>query len=252
MTSSRAPLPLHSRRATPTRSTKRGDDLLETVERTLKAMRHSPPQACMSKPGCRHAWRTSSSTTRGRRRHRRRDPVIGSISPTGCSYSPPLPHLKDAPFSPRYLGPVRGSVDFRRRQGAGLLLHHPFESFSAVEFFLQAGLYRPARRGDQDHLYRIGANSPIIDMLINAAEGGQAGGGAHRAESQVRRTQQHRVGRPARRRGRSRRLRRGEPETHCKLCLVVRKEADRIHRYVHIGTGNYNRTTRTSTRTSAC
>jgi len=32
-------------------------------------------------------------------------------------------------------------------------------------------------------------------------------------------------------------------KTHCKLCLVVRKEGERIQRYVHIGTGNYNRTT---------
>src|SRR5262249_1542460 len=32
-------------------------------------------------------------------------------------------------------------------------------------------------------------------------------------------------------------------KTHCKLCLVVRKEGDRIQRYVHLGTGNYNRTT---------
>src|SRR5262249_25593874 len=32
-------------------------------------------------------------------------------------------------------------------------------------------------------------------------------------------------------------------KTHCKLCLVVRKEGDRVQRYVHVGTGNYNRTT---------
>ena len=32
-------------------------------------------------------------------------------------------------------------------------------------------------------------------------------------------------------------------KTHCKLCLVVRKEADGIRRYAHIGTGNYNRAT---------
>ena len=32
-------------------------------------------------------------------------------------------------------------------------------------------------------------------------------------------------------------------KTHCKLCLVVRKEADGMRRYVHIGTGNYNRAT---------
>jgi polyphosphate kinase len=32
-------------------------------------------------------------------------------------------------------------------------------------------------------------------------------------------------------------------KTHCKLCMVVRKESDGIRRYVHIGTGNYNRAT---------
>ena len=29
-------------------------------------------------------------------------------------------------------------------------------------------------------------------------------------------------------------------KTHAKMCLVVRREADGIHRYVHLGTGNYN------------
>jgi polyphosphate kinase len=32
-------------------------------------------------------------------------------------------------------------------------------------------------------------------------------------------------------------------KTHCKLCLIVRKEGDRFKRYVHIGTGHYNRIT---------
>ena len=33
-------------------------------------------------------------------------------------------------------------------------------------------------------------------------------------------------------------------KTHCKLCLIVRKETDGIRRYAHIGTGNYNAPTR--------
>jgi polyphosphate kinase len=32
-------------------------------------------------------------------------------------------------------------------------------------------------------------------------------------------------------------------KTHCKLCLVVRREDSEIRRYVHLGTGNYNEVT---------
>ena len=32
-------------------------------------------------------------------------------------------------------------------------------------------------------------------------------------------------------------------KVHCKLCLVVRKEAGGIRRYAHLATGNYNRVT---------
>ena len=32
-------------------------------------------------------------------------------------------------------------------------------------------------------------------------------------------------------------------KTHCKICLVVRREGDELRRYVHLSTGNYNATT---------
>ena len=40
-------------------------------------------------------------------------------------------------------------------------------------------------------------------------------------------------------------------KTHSKTLLIVRREGDRIRRYIHLGTGNYNSVTTGSTRISA-
>ena len=92
-------------------------------------------------------------------------------------------------------------------------------------------------------LYRIGANSPIIDMLINAAEAGKQV--AVLIELKARFDERNNIQWATRLEDAGVHVVYGVEnlKTHCKLCLVVRKEADRIHRYVHIGTGNYNRTT---------
>jgi polyphosphate kinase len=63
------------------------------------------------------------------------------------------------------------------------------------------------------------------------------------AEGALRRAEQHRMGDATGRSGRARRPRRAGPETHCKICLVVRQEEEGIRRYVHVATGNYNRAT---------
>ncbi len=124
------------------------------------------------------------------------------------------------------------------------LIHHPFDSFTSVETFLRAAVDDPHVVAIKMTLYRIGANSPLVDLLIEAAERRQAGRGAGRAEGALRRAQQHRLGE------------RGwksagihvvyglmNLKVHCKLCLVVRQETDGIRRYAHIATGNYNRIT---------
>ena len=133
---------------------------------------------------------------------------------------------------------------FDQIKDGDLLLHHPFDSFSAVETFLDAAVDDPQVVAIKMTLYRIGSNSPLVDRLIDAAERGQTGRRAGRAEGALRRAEQHRVGDAA---GRRRRHTWSTGvvnlKTHCKLCLVVRKEGEGIQRYVHVGTGNYNRAT---------
>jgi polyphosphate kinase len=87
----------------------------------------------------------------------------------------PLPHLKDVPLVARTLWDLaqhdRSVFDEIREQD--YLVHHPFDSFSAVETFLQEATTEPHVVGIKMTLYRIGANSPLVDMLIEAADAGK-------------------------------------------------------------------------------
>ena len=47
-----------------------------------------------------------------------------------------------------------------------MLVHHPFDSFSSVEAFLRAAVEDPQVIAIKMTLYRIGANSPLVDMLV--------------------------------------------------------------------------------------
>ena len=92
-------------------------------------------------------------------------------------------------------------------------------------------------------LYRVGANSPIVEALMEARQNGKQV--AVLLELKARFDEENNI-------AWARAL---EDEgvhvvygvlglkTHAKVCLVVRREADGIRRYVHLGTGNYNTVT---------
>ncbi len=120
------------------------------------------------------------------------------------------------------------------------LLHHPFESFASVESFLRAAVKDPHVIGIKMTLYRIGENSPLIDLLIEAAEAGKQV--AVLVELKARFDERNNIIWANRLEEAGVHVVYGlvNLKTHCKLCLVVRQEADGIRRYAHIGTGNYN------------
>ena len=79
----------------------------------------------------------------------------------------PLPTLKDAPFLPRTLWDQQhhetSVFDEIREQDR--LVHHPYDSFSAVETFIRQAVADPAVLAIKMTLYRIGQDSPLIDLL---------------------------------------------------------------------------------------
>lgn len=151
------------------------------------------------------------------------------------------PELKYPPFQPAPLwiddDPETIFDDLRHRDR---MVHHPFQSFGAVEAFLRAAVHDPQVIGIKMTLYRIGANSPLVDLLVTAADAGKQV--AVLVELKARFDERNNILWAQRLEAAGIHVVYGllNLKTHCKLCLVVRKEGDGIRRYAHVGTGNYN------------
>jgi polyphosphate kinase len=153
------------------------------------------------------------------------------------------PDLRDKPLKPATIW-RKGSTDiFDDIRYRDQMVHHPFDSFQSVESFVDAAIDDPRVVAIKMTLYRIGANSPIVDRLIKAAERGKQV--AVLVELKARFDERSNIEWATRLEDAGVHVVYGveKLKTHCKICLVVRQEDDEIRRYAHIASGNYNRTT---------
>ncbi len=155
------------------------------------------------------------------------------------------PDLKFRPFTPSVPAAFNGDLHegdpfAAIRANRGLLLHHPYESFTPVVDFLRTAARDPKVLAIKMTLYRVGQNSPVVEALLEANQLGKQV--AVLVELKARFDEASNI-------GWARRLEREGVhvvygllglKTHSKIALVVRREGDGIRRYLQMATGNYN------------
>lgn len=156
------------------------------------------------------------------------------------------PALKDPAFhpqTPRSLRFKEGEDIFAAIRQQDILLHHPFESFQPVPDFLRHAATDPDVLAIKIMLYRVGRNSPIVEHLLTAVEHGKQV--AVLVELKARFDEESNIewARALESAGVHVVYGLVGLKVHSKVALVVRREGDKIRRYVHLGTGNYNATT---------
>jgi polyphosphate kinase len=154
-----------------------------------------------------------------------------------------VPELRDPPFTSTVPAELRDAdrsiFDLIRERD--ILVHHPFDSFSAsVERFLETAAEDDAVLAIKMTLYRTSGDTAIVRALSEAAQRGKQV--AVLVELKARFDEAANIGwaRTLESFGVHVAYGAAQLKTHAKTVLVVRREADGIRRYCHIGTGNYN------------
>ncbi len=156
----------------------------------------------------------------------------------------PRRDLKDERFTPPVAQPLRDQEDlFAVIRERDVLLHHPFDSFDPVVEFLNHAADDPDVLAIKQTLYRTGGDSPIVRALARAAENGKQVAAIVELKARFDEASNIRWARWLEQSGAQVIYGLMGLKTHAKALLVVRREKDRLRRYVHLATGNYNPTT---------
>ncbi|VEG43346.1 polyphosphate kinase [Mycolicibacterium flavescens] len=172
-------------------------------------------------------------------------PGLLDLSSLWQIYDLDRPALKDRPFVPA-TPPAFGEREtpksiFSTLRDGDVLVHHPYDSFSTtVQRFIEQAAADPNVLAIKQTLYRTSGDSPIVNALIDAAAAGKQVVALVEIKARFDEQANIKWARALERAGVHVVYGLIGLKTHCKTCLVVRREGSLIRRYCHIGTGNYN------------
>lgn len=151
------------------------------------------------------------------------------------------PDLKYPAFTPAPLGDPSKETDiFARIREGDVLLHHPYQSFGPVVEMARAAATDPNVLSIKMTLYRTGTSSPFVEALVAAARAGKDVTAV--IELRARFDEAANIDLATRLQDVGVNVAYGIVgyKCHAKLMQVVRREGQRLRRYIHLGTGNYH------------
>ena len=149
------------------------------------------------------------------------------------------PELKFPTFRPRSLD-LDGDELFAEIRKHDVLLHHPYDSFSAVIDLLKESARDPSVLAIKQTLYRTGRDSVMVEHLIEAARNGKDVTVVVELRARFDEEANIRLADKLQEAGVQVVYGVVGYKTHAKMLLIVRRERKRLRRYVHLSTGNYH------------
>ena len=220
-------------------------DLLAEVKKSLKKRKKGAPVRletdCRVSPAMRRFLKTVADVEEADIYE-----IDGPVDLTGLFEITALPEYDRLRFPAASPQPVWELLPYRKEElwavvkKHNIMMHHPYETFAAVDDFIYLAAKDPDVLAIKQTLYRVGTRSAIIDALAEAAENGKEV--TVLMEVKARFDEENNIHKARKLEEAGCHVIYGVAglKTHSKITLVVRRESDGIRRYVHLATGNYN------------
>ena len=220
-------------------------DLLAEVKKSLKKRKKGAPVRletdCRVSPAMRRFLKTVADVEEADIYE-----IDGPVDLTGLFEITALPEYDRLRFPAASPQPVWELLPYRKEElwsvvkKHNIMMHHPYETFAAVDDFIYLAAKDPDVLAIKQTLYRVGTRSAIIDALAAAAENGKEV--TVLMEVKARFDEENNIHKARKLEEAGCHVIYGVAglKTHSKITLVVRRESDGIRRYVHLATGNYN------------
>lgn len=220
-------------------------DLLAEVKKSLKKRKKGAPVRletdCRVSPAMRCFLKTVADVEEADIYE-----IDGPVDLTGLFEITALPEYDRLRFPAASPQPVWELLPYKKEElwavvkKHNIMMHHPYETFAAVDDFIYLAAKDPDVLAIKQTLYRVGTRSAIIDALAEAAESGKEV--TVLMEVKARFDEENNIHKARKLEEAGCHVIYGVAglKTHSKITLVVRRESDGIRRYVHLATGNYN------------